>query len=447
MQANRRHFLKSTLAFGGVAATRGLGFNSLAADSAQKKEQTIFRFDDEAWSTHRTFEPGRLIPFLCLDKSNLPENVVVCAVSSLKDAEPVVSKGNLDSAQFCTVLFDPRLKRYRMWYGGWDPSKLDYSRWGQEAPNRGYEHRRLYAESEDGIHWNKPNLGLVEFKGSRNNNVLSDIVHTRAILMDERESDPRKRFKGLQTWGGNQRLSYSEDGIRWYEAGQKAIHGPRWAGYHESHCFFTNPDCPDPERRFMHYCQALSTADEYRRPLLSLALPKPSGGSKPYSTLGGIRRRIAVAYGPSETAMRVWPDPAMDPDDGLEEQVHTISVTPYEGYYLALYDYTWFDLERRTHACDLRLAASRDGFRFTRIQNQVPVVPRGLVGNWDDGSIVSPNQLVRAGDELYIYYTGKRKEGGLAGIAPSSETYMRIVDCMAPPNTALFSTSFRHYDC
>ena len=33
-----------------------------------------------------------------------------------------------------------------------------------------------YAESGDGIHWQKPKLGLCEFKGSRANNIVMDIA-------------------------------------------------------------------------------------------------------------------------------------------------------------------------------------------------------------------------------------------------------------------------------
>lgn len=29
-----------------------------------------------------------------------------------------------------------------------------------------------YAESKDGIHWTRPDLGLFEFNGSRNNNII-----------------------------------------------------------------------------------------------------------------------------------------------------------------------------------------------------------------------------------------------------------------------------------
>ena len=52
----------------------------------------------------------------------------------------------------------------------------------------------LYATSRDGVHWEKPNLGLVEFQGSRNNNILpsENFVLT---YYDPNDPDPKKRYK------------------------------------------------------------------------------------------------------------------------------------------------------------------------------------------------------------------------------------------------------------
>ena len=57
--------------------------------------------------------------------------------------------------------------RYRMYYRGWhfETGKT------LEFPRRQVT---CYAESLDGIHWYRPNLGLVEFEGSKRNNILLD---------------------------------------------------------------------------------------------------------------------------------------------------------------------------------------------------------------------------------------------------------------------------------
>ena len=59
----------------------------------------------------------------------------------------------------------------------------------------------LYATSGDGVHWEKPNLGLVEFQGSRNKNICpsEDFVPTYYDLNDP---DPKKRYKKVVKRGG-----------------------------------------------------------------------------------------------------------------------------------------------------------------------------------------------------------------------------------------------------
>ncbi len=61
-----------------------------------------------------------------------------------------------------------------------------------------------YAESDDGIHWKKPDLGLFEERGTRKNNVIlsgktiSQIPHNFTPFIDFRPGTPtNERFKGL----------------------------------------------------------------------------------------------------------------------------------------------------------------------------------------------------------------------------------------------------------
>ena len=54
---------------------------------------------------------------------------------------------------------------YRMYYRG---SQIDVNDDGYSIPYN----VTCYAESKDGIHWKRPNLGLVEFRGSRKNNII-----------------------------------------------------------------------------------------------------------------------------------------------------------------------------------------------------------------------------------------------------------------------------------
>lgn len=58
----------------------------------------------------------------------------------------------------------------------------------------------LYAESEDGFTWHKPELGLVDFRGSRANNIVLKGTHGLGVFIDphERQSGRFKAFGMLQ---------------------------------------------------------------------------------------------------------------------------------------------------------------------------------------------------------------------------------------------------------
>ena len=66
-----------------------------------------------------------------------------------------------NGVNYVTVLQDGGL--YKMYYRGCD---ADRGIW------RTHETVYCYAESRDGVHWERPNLGLVEFGGSKNNNII-----------------------------------------------------------------------------------------------------------------------------------------------------------------------------------------------------------------------------------------------------------------------------------
>ena len=57
-----------------------------------------------------------------------------------------------------------------------------------------------YAESTDGIRWEKPPLGRHELNGDRRNNVVAYDIGGVNVVHDDHDSDPAKRYKMLY-WG------------------------------------------------------------------------------------------------------------------------------------------------------------------------------------------------------------------------------------------------------
>ena len=79
-----------------------------------------------------------------------------------------------------------------------------------------------YAESDDGINWVKPNLGLFEVKGTKENNVIlahdPPFSHNFTPFLDTRPgADPQQRFKAVSGTGGSGGLLAfaSPDAIHW----------------------------------------------------------------------------------------------------------------------------------------------------------------------------------------------------------------------------------------
>ena len=82
-----------------------------------------------------------------------------------------------------------------------------------------------YAESKDGVHWHKPNLGLVSFDGIKETNI---VIHGgrgygASVVHDPREKDAAKRYKmarfempdGYDSKSAGLYIYCSPDGIHW----------------------------------------------------------------------------------------------------------------------------------------------------------------------------------------------------------------------------------------
>ena len=53
-----------------------------------------------------------------------------------------------------------------------------------------YTHLDVY--KRQGVHWEKPNLGFVDFEGSFENNLLFRYAHGTGVFLDKEETDPAK---------------------------------------------------------------------------------------------------------------------------------------------------------------------------------------------------------------------------------------------------------------
>ena len=126
-----------------------------------------------------------------------------------------------------TVLQDG--SAYRMYYGTWH---YETTETGQTYPHRQY---LCYAESSDGIRFRKPKLGLVEFRGSTDNNIVlsettlssveADPGHAAIFIDDNPDCPEDARYKMIIRSNGEKGLLAlkSPDGLRFTPMSDRVV--------------------------------------------------------------------------------------------------------------------------------------------------------------------------------------------------------------------------------
>ena len=136
---------------------------------------------------------------------------LVTATSPTQPHRRVLEKGKTGSPDGRNIKFYGSVRRVgdelRMWYIG-SPARSDL--------------RVCYATSTNGLDWEKPPLGLVEFDGNTQNNFVQfDRKDITAILIlhEPEDPDPNRRFKMIYevspTYIG---AAFSPDGLRWQDS-------------------------------------------------------------------------------------------------------------------------------------------------------------------------------------------------------------------------------------
>ena len=130
--------------------------------------------------------------------------------------------------------------RYRMWYSVWhsigeEERALGLRRRGHIPKGVRYS---AYAESKDGIHWHRPVLGLYDFMGSKDNNLVwaGPGAHI-SVLKDANSGVPdderykavtrsKGAFKGERLW-----LNYSTSATGWLKVEVQDLAGKPIPGF------------------------------------------------------------------------------------------------------------------------------------------------------------------------------------------------------------------------
>jgi hypothetical protein len=276
---------------------------------------------------------------------------------------------------------------FRLWYGAAGTE--------QPIPEEGERQRLLCcAESSDGIHWERPDLGLFEYEGSRANNITgtkSDADGaTWNVVKDLDDPDPARRYKAL---GFDYCVTSLVEGVKPGDMGICVAYSPDGYSWTPPHMVVsthdaTDADCMLPER-------------DPDTGLWTLFI-RPRTHPK--------RRFVAIS---TSNDFEDWTSPRMvlTPDSGDDEwtEFYGLTATCVESLRVGC---LWvYHNSPEYSPMTNELVFSRDDQRYTRALPGVPFLPLGRDGEFDSRMIL-PIRMIEYNGEIRLYYQGMNTEHG-----------------------------------
>ena len=298
--------------------------------------------------------------------------------------------------------------RFRLWYHtqprGWSGSAT------------------CYAESDDGVAWEKPALGLCEFEGSRENNIIDSDLEGHIFVDTNPQAPEAERYKmvGMQGWwkrggghmegaedepdalklrtelcaqGRSEQEIMEEIGLMGNLMGAVSPDGLRWTLLDrpllEMFCDSDNIVFFDEERKaYVGYFRH----NMFRETVPTVWPPNPWR-----------------CIGRAETGdFRHWPTPTIvvqpEADDPPTQDVYTNAYAPYPtGKYHIMFPSIY---HRGTDVVDTQIAVSRNGITWFRHKD--PILRQGPPERNEDGGIyvrhgIFPLDQSHWGGSLYLH--------------------------------------------
>lgn len=283
---------------------------------------------------------------------------------------------------YCSIIYDEEEQIFKCWYSIFIKSGPhgDFPGEGIPSDERAWidwtegdrEHGVCYATSKDGIHWEKPELGQIEYNGDKNNNIVIEFEHGVTVIKDIHETDPKKRYKAIHPMSEHSAVWFSEDGIHW---GEMIDIGPLDDG-DTNNSVWWDPDLQKYVIITRHWGGANTTGRYGRmghRQKSRSESPDFLNWSKPEVVLEGLDLRM---------------------------QIHDMPVVRHAGVYLGMVGL--FDIEASRQWCEL--AWSPDSKEWHRIQPGTPLIPNGpVMGDYDWGCVFAAIPLIDE-EKIRIYY-------------------------------------------
>ena len=243
-------------------------------------------------------------------------------------------------------------EKLRIWYGSYRRSenKLTYT---------------CVVESEDGLEWRRPQYGLFDFEGSKENNIVWEGRIIRP-LYDPRDPDPSRRYKGMMRSAGFT-PGFSPDGVHWTLESEPAI----------EQAYDATIFSWDPVGEKWVACVKIFRDGKRAR--------------------GYAKSKDFTAWSDTYSMLEA------DERDHPEDQLYAMRILRYESVYIGLLKVYHVATDR----CDLQLAFSRNGKHWERPNRQPFLSNSTERGAYDFGNLDEAGAPIRMGDELWFYYGGR----------------------------------------
>lgn len=288
---------------------------------------------------------------------------------------------------------------------GWPLAEIDWV-------HRELYHKGLFT-SADGIHWERPELGLLECRGNRKNNFFP-FIGASCVPAINPAGTQSERFMAISSTDGKLYLSVSSDGIRWTIKPKPVL--PFTADTNNQIIY-------DPAtRRYV----ALLRGFPGRRTVVRCDVENLAQTPWPFTDRGRKPDHTGCLYVTDELETALDIDAGDPPLPGLD--INHLSATRYaDGVWLGFpglfrkYPGPVDRSGRENHryfargndgVFETQLAVSRDG-RAWRRPDRRPYVENGLYGEPDGGLIMLAPGMIRRGDDIFQYYLGSRETHGV----------------------------------
>jgi len=304
-------------------------------------------------------------------------------IESSKGTELVINRPRIPGEKLIVV--DSPWETY--WIGGYLSviQEGDRLHMWYEAADR--EEKRVglaYAYSSDGgAKWTKPNLGIIDFRGSRNNNLVTR--DTAGIHVFRNRPDAPAAEKYCLFVDANKAF-VSPDGLHWSPYGKVPFLDHK-----------ANEHLGLDSQNVIFWDTSLKKYVAY--PRINLPTYGRSFGYAASDTFGDFPK-FKIAFKRD----------AMDP---INMDFYTTGAIQYpfaaDSYLMfptAYYHYPEPPVGKFSNdgPIDIQFATSRDGLQWDRSDRR-PLISLGLEGSWDCAGLYVGYGMSRQGDELSIYYT------------------------------------------